>query len=68
MYTCRGCKNEVQEVHVCGSTPKGAPVIVQYVNRYPARRDAQFMKTFGSRSERKKQAIRQNLMDKGMLF
>jgi hypothetical protein len=65
LYRCRSCKQDVKEVHICGQTPKGAPVVVQYVNRYPAvRRD--YMKRFGSQSPARAAARALNLLDKGI--
>lgn len=66
-YTCRSCKKEVGEVHLCGVTPKGAPVIVAYRSRYePVHRDG-YLKTFGSMSEARKLARFQNRVDKGWM-
>lgn len=66
-YICRQCKQTVSDVHICGMDGKGHPVVVQYVNRYPANRGREFMKTFGSRSEAKKLAIFQNEVEKGWI-
>ena len=66
-YHCRSCKKDVGEVHLCGQTPKGAQVIVQYRPRYqPARRDG-YLKTFGSMSEARKLARFQNQVEKGWM-
>lgn len=63
---CRQCKKEVADVHVCGMM-KDKPIIVQYVNRYPANRGPEFMKRFGSQSPSRAAARKQNEIDKGFI-
>lgn len=72
MYTCRSCKTEVNEIHLCGKIQAGRntperPVIVQYIQRYPSARRGGYLKTFGSMSEARKLARFQNMVEKGWL-
>jgi hypothetical protein len=66
MYTCHSCKSEVSEIHICGKTPKGSPVVVQYVQSYPSV-NREYVKTFGSRSQKKKDAILLRRRNRGEL-